>query len=62
MSIYQKASVLSFSGDERLNEVKRSLQNKVKQTVMHPSQKMGQMENILAEMICYSLMIHIGFR
>ena len=46
MCIYQKASVLSFSGDERLNEVKRSLQNKVKQTVMHLFQKMGQMENI----------------
>ena len=62
MCIYQKASVLSFSGDERLNEVKRSLQNKVKQTVMHPFQKMGQMENILAEIIWYSLMINIGFR
>ena len=62
MCIYQKASVLSFSGDERLNEVKRSLKNKVKQAVMHPFQKMGQMENILAEIIWYSLMIYIGFR
>ena len=62
MCIYQKASVLSFSGDERLNEVKRSLQNKVKQTVMHPFQKMGHMENILGEIIWYSLMIYVGFR
>lgn len=30
MCIYQKASMLSFSGDERLNEVKRTLKLDVK--------------------------------